>query len=356
MSPTVVAVTVGERTATEILIGPAVSAGEIVPARESRNMAVILTQPGRARTVADNIAESLEVPALVIELPDRDEAKTWTVVAGIQEQLAAMQLGRGDTVIGVGGGAVTDVAGFVAATWLRGVEAVYVPTTLLGAVDAAVGGKTGINLGGKNLVGAFAHPTRVTVDTDLLDELPIEIKREGWAEAIKTGFVGDASLVSLFETFGEAVPTYELVERSLRVKAAVVSEDFKEAGRRAILNFGHTIGHGVEFAAHMSHGHAVSVGMVAAATISKQTYGWDYPMADVLTSLGLPVNADAEWSEVERLVYLDKKRDDQGLRMVLLADIADPRIDYVTADAVHIGMAGIGLEAPNMAADSEKNA
>lgn len=336
-------VTASGRVATEILVGPALIDEPVLPARSGREQVVILTQPGTPRALAERVAARLDEQHTILELPDRDEAKRWEVVAELYESLAGMWVGRHDTIVGIGGGALTDVAGFVAATWLRGIEAVYVPTTMLAAVDAAIGGKTGINLAGKNLVGAFAHPARVVVDTDVLDALPRPIKREGWAEAIKTGFIADPALVELFVASPEDPPTEEIVRRSIAIKADVVSEDFTETGRRIILNFGHTIGHAVEMVQGISHGEAVSIGMVAAAELSRNKFGFDFPVKATLASLGLPVAAEADLKAVEHLVWLDKKRDSTGLQMVLLAEIGVPQIVHVTVDDLALGLAAIGL-------------
>lgn len=329
--------------ATEIVAGPGLTRQPVLPDRPGRHQVVVFTQPGTPRLIADGVAARLGVEHTVIELPDRDVAKRWGLVAELYESLAQRGMGRHDTIIGIGGGALTDVAGFVASTWLRGIEAVYVPTTVLGAIDAAIGGKTGINLAGKNLVGTFTHPGRVVVDTDILDALPVGLKREGWAEAIKAGFIADPELVALFEQFPENPPMVEVVDRAIAVKVDVVNRDFREAGQRMILNFGHTIGHGVEIAEGLSHGEAVAIGMVAAAELSTRKYGFDYPMSDVLGSMGLPVFSTADRSRVEELIWLDKKRDAKGLKMVLLDAVGSPRIDYVTQDEVAGGLAAIGL-------------
>ena len=329
--------------ATEVVAGPGLAAQPVLPDRSGRHQVVVLTQPGTPRMIADGVAATLEVEHTIVELPDRDGAKRWELVAELYESLARLGVGRHDTIVGVGGGALTDVAGFVASTWLRGIEAVYVPTTVLGAIDAAIGGKTGINLAGKNLVGTFTHPARVVVDTDVLDALPVGIKREGWAEAIKAGFIADPDLVSLFEQFPENPPMGEIVDRAIAVKVDVVNGDFRETGQRMILNFGHTIGHGVEIAQGISHGEAVAIGIVAAADLSRRKYGFDYPMRDVLSALGLPVSSTADRRQVEELIWLDKKRDANGLKMVLLEDVGSPRIDYVTPDEVALGLAAIGL-------------
>jgi 3-dehydroquinate synthase len=329
--------------ATEVVVGPGLAAQPVIPDRAGRRQVVVLTQPGTPRIIADGVASRLGIEHTIVELPDRDGAKRWELVAELYESLARLGVGRQDTIVGVGGGALTDVAGFVASTWLRGIEAVYVPTTVLGAIDAAIGGKTGINLAGKNLVGTFTHPARVVVDTDLLDALPVGIKREGWAEAIKAGFIADPDLVLLFEQFPENPPMVEVVERAIAVKVDVVNTDFRESGQRMILNFGHTIGHGVEIAQGISHGEAVAIGMVAAADLSWRKYGFEYPMRDVLSALGLPVASTADRRRVEELIWLDKKRDAKGLKMVLLEAVGSPRIDYVSGDEVGAGLDAIGL-------------
>ncbi len=179
--------------------------------------------------------EGLREAGLAAELrvlPDGEAAKTLAVAEGVYEWLAGLGLTRADTVLGVGGGSLTDLAGFVAATFLRGVEAVYVPTTLVGAVDAAIGGKTGVNLGAKNLVGAFQHPARVVIDADLLDALPLGLRRDGAAEALKAGLIGDPDLVGLYERDGLEADPAEVVRRAVAVKAAVVGRDFREEGER----------------------------------------------------------------------------------------------------------------------------
>ncbi len=327
-------------SASEVLVGPGLPPAGLLPERPGRQRVAVFTQPGAA-SVADRVAGAVAAAGLAVdarELPDGEAAKTLAVVEDAYRWLAGLGLHRDDTVVAVGGGSLTDVAGFVAATYLRGIEAVYVPTTLLGAVDAAIGGKTGVNLDGKNLVGAFRHPARVVVDTDVLEELPPPLWREGAAEALKAGLIGDPALVDLLERDGPAAPVGEIVRRAVAVKAAVVAEDFTEAGRRAILNYGHTIGHAVEVAAGLSHGEAVAVGMVAAGAASQVACG--FPHRDrqdaIIAALGLPVTVSTERSEVDRLLALDKKRDARGLRMVLLKEVGDPLVSHVdraTVDA-----------------------
>ena len=192
------------------------------------------------------------------------------------------------------------------------------PTTLLGAVDAAIGGKSGINLGGKNLVGAFHLPTRVVIDLDVLEQLPPSLRLEGIAEALKAGYLGDADLVSLLQQSDP--PLAEVVRRAVAVKVGIVNSDFREGDQRAFLNFGHTIGHALEILAPMPHGLAVAVGMVAAATVSAARYGFDSRgLVETVFGLGLPVAASGiAPGPALGLIRKDKKRTSEGVRMVLL--------------------------------------
>jgi len=248
-------------------------------------------------------------------------------------------------VVGVGGGALTDLAGFVAATYLRGVSAAYLPTTLLGSVDAAIGGKTGVNVGGKNLAGVFKHPARVIIDLNILEQLPVALLREGAAEAVKAGFISDPVIVDEYESRGVAASLDTVVPAAIAVKVGAVSEDFREQGRRAILNYGHTIGHAIEVAGSISHGDAVAIGMVAAGRISEIMLG--FPQAErqrrIIAGIGLPVVAPpVDGAEVAMLMGRDKKRDAGGIRMVLLEDFGKPLVQHVDADLIEEGLAAIG--------------
>jgi 3-dehydroquinate synthase len=338
-------VLIGE--ASEVLIGHGVlEEADLLPAREGRRRAAVLTQPGAAsygRRAARRLRrEGLDAQVRV--LPDREEAKTWQVAADVYDWLAELGMTRDDTVVGVGGGAVTDLAGFVAATYMRGIEAVHVPTTLLGAVDAAIGGKTGLNLRGKNLVGAFWQPSRVLIDLSLLADLPTELRREGLAEALKAGLVGDPELVEIFRAEGEAAPLEDVVVRAVRVKARVVGEDFREEGRRAVLNYGHTIGHALEIAGQLSHGEAVAVGMVAAGAASEQQVGFQEAAIQeaLIAELGLPTRVQIlDPTAVRGLLGLDKKRTENGLRMVLLRAVGDPVVEPVGAATVDAALEAV---------------
>lgn len=320
-------------------------APRLLPERDGREAVAFLFQPGVPAMIAKNLAADIGLRGILHQLPDRDTAKDLGVLGGVYDVLAEHNLGRHDTVVGVGGGAATDLAGFAAATWLRGVESVLVPTTLLAAVDAAIGGKTGINRNGKNLVGAFWMPSRVFVDLEVLGGLDDELLREGAAEVVKAGLLADPDILAEYESKGLGADLEVVVPRAIRVKADVVGADPRESDRRAILNFGHTIGHAVELLAPMAHGHAVSVGMVAAAVISNHRYGFDHRwLTDLLFGLGLPIaSAGLSLGAAMDLVARDKKRTSDGVRMVLLRSVGDPVVELVEQDEIEMGMRSVGL-------------
>ena len=243
---------------------------------------------------------------LLAEIPDAEAGKRVEVAAFCWQVLGQADFTRSDAVIGFGGGAVTDLAGFVAATWLRGVRLVQVPTTVLGMVDAAVGGKTGINTAeGKNLVGAFYAPRAVVADLDTLDSLPRNEILAGFAEVVKCGFIADPEILDIIEADVDRAtdprtPEFRrLVELSIGIKARVVGEDFTEQGLREILNYGHTLGHAIEHAERYQwrHGAAVAVGMMFAAELARLSGRLSDEVADrhrsILESLSLPVELPA---------------------------------------------------------------
>jgi 3-dehydroquinate synthase len=277
----------------------------------------------------------------VAEVPAGEAAKDIGVAAALWSRLAASRITRGDAIVGVGGGATTDLAGFVAATWLRGVRVVLVPTTLLAMTDAAVGGKTAVDIPeGKNLVGAFHPPAGVLADLAALETLPREEYVSGLAEVIKAGFIADPVILELIEADpdGAVVPhgrhARELVERTVRMKAGVVSADLRESGRREILNYGHTLGHAIERVENyqIRHGEAVAIGMVYAAEVARQMGRLDQVTAGrhrrVLKAVGLPTTYQAGvWGELRDAMTVDKKARGARLRMVLLDGLARPAVD-----------------------------
>lgn len=311
----------------------------------AERVAVIASEPLRA--LAERVGALAEGRAVtVITVPDAEAAKTPSVLSECWDRLAADGFTRSDVVVGVGGGSATDLAGFVAASWLRGVRYVSVPTSVLGMVDAAVGGKTGINLSaGKNLVGAFYEPVVVLADLALLEGLPPAEVASGLAEVVKCGFIADRAILDLcLADLGAATDVTsdafaELVTRAVAVKAEVVAADFKErtsagdrVGREA-LNYGHTLGHAIEAREHyrLRHGQAISIGMVWMAEVSRRLVGLDDDTAamhaHLLGELGLPLTYEADaYPELRRLMSLDKKARGSSLRLVALAEQGRPVI------------------------------
>jgi 3-dehydroquinate synthase len=299
----------------------------------------VLCQPG-SEPVARGLTDQVYV------LPDGEAAKTLTTVEGTVVALAADGLRRDSAIVAVGGGALLDAAGFIAAVYLRGIEARYLPTTLLGAVDASIGGKNGINVAGKNLVGTFTHPSDVVVDLDVIGAIPHPLFVEGMAEIIKAGAIADPELLDAIVENGTDTDLDLLVSRSISVKSDVVDADFTEQDRRAILNFGHTIGHAVEFLAGWSHGHSVAVGMVAACAASARATGFDGTdrIVAALERTGLPIAAPhLDRDAVVDLVAKDKKADAEGLRMVLLEDIGRPLVSHVDSATLDAALAATGI-------------
>jgi 3-dehydroquinate synthase len=302
---------------------------------------VLVIHPQALRTTGKAVCDGLGAQgfsAFLAEVPDGEEAKSAGAAASLWSVLGTSGLTRSDAIVGVGGGTVTDLAGFVAATWLRGVAVVQVPTTLLAMVDAAVGGKTGINTAeGKNLVGAFHSPAGVLCDLSMLKTLPPEELASGMAEVIKCGFIADPVILDLVEADPRGVTRWdgpavrELVERSILVKARVVTQDPKESSLREILNYGHTFAHAVEQVESYSwrHGAAVSVGMVYAAELARLTGRLDEALVDrhrsVLGSVGLPTSYRADrWPELYAAMRRDKKSRGSLLRFVVLDALAEP--------------------------------
>ena len=203
-----------------------------------------------------------------------------------------------------------------------------------------------MNVDGKNMAGVFAHPEAVLIDLDILDQLPLSLKREGAAEALKVGFIDDMDIVEAYEASGLDVDSETIVNRSVAVKVAVVSEDFKERGGRAILNYGHTIGHAIETSTGRSHAESVSIGTVAAGAASRSMFGFDGEerQRSVLAGVGLPIDApDADPASVRSMMERDKKRDAKGLRMVLLKDFGSPEVVHADDATVRAAFEGIGL-------------
>jgi 3-dehydroquinate synthase len=338
---------------------------ELLPALPGAEAAAVVA-PRPVAAVAERVGRALGRRGLAVhhlEVPVGEQAKRLEVVAGLYQRLAAVPTRRADPVVAVGGGATTDVAGFAAATWLRGVPLVNVPTTVLGMVDAAVGGKTGVDLdAGKNLVGAFHQPVAVVADLDTLAGLPVAEVRSGLAEVAKAGLAGDPALAeALHRSAGRAVAAdpdalAPLVEGAVRVKAAVVAADEHDNGPagsgsvdrrptgpgqpapgapvgRLVLNYGHTLGHALERLAGyhgLRHGEAVALGMVFAARVA-EAIGLAGPglaagHVRLLAALGLPVGGvRLDPDRVLAAMATDKKHRG-GLRLVLLRGPGRPEV------------------------------
>lgn len=293
--------------------------------------------------IARSVCGELERAGFAVHplaVPDGEAAKTAQVAAQLWTRLGEAGFTRTDAVVGMGGGATTDLAGFVAATWLRGVRVVQVPSTLLGMVDAAVGGKTAIDTAqGKNLVGAFHPPAGVLCELGTLATVPRGDYVAGLAEVIKAGFIADPVILELIESDPRAARapdgphTTRLIERAVRVKADVVAADLRESGRREFLNYGHTLGHAIERAEayRFRHGDAVAVGLAYAAEVGRLAGTLDTATAArhtaVCAAVGLPTRYAADaWPDLRATMRVDKKARGARLRFVVLDGLARPRI------------------------------
>ncbi|MFD5563607.1 3-dehydroquinate synthase [Kitasatospora griseola] len=322
----------------EVLIGHQLL-GELAPLIGPQAKRVAIIHPESLEATGEAIREDLVdqgYEAIVLQVPNAEDAKSVEVAAYCWSVLGQTGFTRSDVIIGLGGGSTTDLAGFVAATWLRGVRWISVPTTLLGMVDAAVGGKTGINIAeGKNMVGAFHSPAGVLADLGTLETLGKHDYVSGLAEVIKAGFIADPVILDLIEqdpaaaTTPSGPHTLELIRRAIQVKADVVSGDLKESGRREILNYGHTLGHAIERNERYKwrHGAAISIGMVFAAELGRLAGRLDDATADrhrtVLASVGLPLSYRADaWPKLLDAMKIDKKSRGDLLRFIVLDGLA----------------------------------
>jgi 3-dehydroquinate synthase len=325
----------------DVLVGTGLDEriGELLGPKVAKVL-VVHAPPLAARAAALRERLSGRYEVLLAEVPDAESAKRVEVAAFCWQIMGQTDFTRTDAVIGFGGGATTDLAGFVAATWLRGVRLLQVPTSVAGMVDAAIGGKAGINTAeGKNLVGAFYAPAGVIVDLALLDTLPRNEIIAGFAEIVKAGFIAEPEILDIIEADPQAAidPTTpqfrRAVELAIALKARVVGEDFTEQGLREILNYGHTLGHAIEHAERYRwrHGAAVSVGMVFAAELSRLTRSLPDAVVDrhrsILTSLGLPITYPAaRWKTLLATMQRDKKSRAGMLRFIVLDDLARPTV------------------------------
>jgi 3-dehydroquinate synthase len=342
-------ITVEGTAAYEVVIGRNLL--DQVPSMLIGAKKVMIVHPVGLSVSAEALRDSLigsGFDVVLAGVPDSEDAKRIEVAAFCWGILGKSEFSRTDMIIGFGGGAITDLAGFVAATWLRGVGIVQIPTTVLAMVDAAIGGKTGVNTAeGKNLVGVFHSPSGVLVDLETLSSLARNELVAGFAEIIKCGFISDTQILDLVEkniqeaTDSSSVLFLELVTRAIKVKAIVVAEDFREEGLRETLNYGHTLGHAIELAERYKwrHGAAVSIGMVFAAELARLNGRLSMAEVqrhrDILASLGLPVSYPADkWPQLLANMRIDKKARAGSLRFIVLDEIGKPRIMHAPTDEI----------------------
>jgi 3-dehydroquinate synthase len=294
----------------------------------------------------------------VFQVPDGEDGKSIATLNRVWNWLGAAGFTRSDLIIGIGGGAITDLAGFAAASWLRGLDWVAVPTSLAGMVDASVGGKTGINSDyGKNLIGAFHSPIEVIIDTDFLTSLSDRDFSAGMAEVIKCGFIADRKILDLAASHtiesARSNPEVisELIQRAVTVKAQVVSADFKESFAREALNYGHTLGHAIEIYSkyQLRHGEAVAIGLVYAAELARARGLITAEELDlhrtILSGYQLPIAFDREaWQKLAPLLALDKKARGNTIRFVALSGIGSTvRLEDLTSSELDVAYERISL-------------
>jgi 3-dehydroquinate synthase len=329
--------------AYEVFVGREILAEVLNHLADASRIAVI--HPKSMQHIAGQLRQKLSnVESISIEVPDAEQAKTSSVLEYCWMALGKAGFTRNDMIISIGGGATTDLSGFVAATWLRGVRVIHIPTTLLAMVDAAVGGKTGINTSeGKNLVGAIHSPVAVICDLNFLDSQTPEDYVSGLAEVIKCGFIKDEGILELIESdiAGAKNPNWEfapdVIARSIQVKADVVGKDLREtlgtSAGREILNYGHTFGHAVERCESYSwrHGNAVSVGMMFVAYLANLAGKLDQSVVDrhksILSGVGLPVTYNrGSFTQLHDAMRIDKKSRGSNLRFIILDRVGSPAI------------------------------
>jgi 3-dehydroquinate synthase len=339
----------------EVRVEPNLDLGQVVSDALEPGTGAILTDSTVGPLYAASVSEALEragwILSEVVTVPAGEGSKSLSIYERIVRRLAATRTPRDSTLFALGGGVIGDLGGFVASSYMRGIDFVQLPTTLLAMVDSSVGGKVGLDLPeGKNLVGAFLQPRLVATNLNWLDTLPPREISHGLAEVVKMGLLAGGAFFKDLKCVAEARAGHKealrtLILHSVRFKAAVVTEDEREAGLRAILNYGHTLGHGLEVAAEydLPHGEAIAAGMLAAARLGSEKFGTDLlgTHEDLIRAAGLPLKvATANIGTVLRAMGRDKKRRSSDevhtYRFILLRDIGSPERDVpVTAAEVH---------------------
>lgn len=335
----------GERS-YDILVGHALlpRLGEFISSRAASRRAVIVTHPSINRLYGKTLSENLQQQgwqALTLEVPEGEAYKSLQQAEKLYDRLIEFNCGRESLLIALGGGVIGDLTGFVAATWLRGVPYIQVPTTLLSQVDSSVGGKTAVNHPrGKNLIGAFYQPKLVLIDLETLKSLPMEEFRAGMAEIIKYGVIEDPELFAFLEQNTQKILAQDsqclqhIIETSCSIKARVVEKDEKENRFRMVLNFGHTLGHAIEALTHYSrfkHGEAVAIGMAFAARLSSYQGKCGDETVNRIEALiekcGLPTRLPEFLpQQYIETMYLDKKAADMKIRFILVKELGSVEI------------------------------
>lgn len=268
-------------------------------------------------------------------LPVGEDSKSWATVQHIIDYLLEHQWHRNDILIGVGGGVITDIVGFVASIYKRGIAFGFFPTTILAMVDAAIGGKNGINIGAfKNMIGTITQPEFIAYDYDFLDTLPQQEWQNGFAEVIKHALIKDEVMFEalkvhqLVDYQQDKSLLHQLIAENVNIKADVIVADPYEKGERKLLNFGHTLAHAIEKDNHLPHGYAVSIGMVFASKISRQLLGFKDvdSVVDILQCYCLPTILNFDKKQLLEYFKLDKKSEDDGVQYILLQDIGHAQI------------------------------
>lgn len=317
--------------------------GRYIREINSGTKAAVISDSNVAPLYAQTVLKSLEAEgfeASLFTFPAGEESKKLTTISQIYSHLAENGLKREDIIVALGGGVTGDMAGFAAATYLRGIDYAGIPTSLLAQIDSSVGGKTGVDLEyGKNLVGAFWQPRLVLCDTDTLSTLPEDYFADGMAEAVKYGCIKNSRLFYRLKNEHAKDFLPELIYTCLEIKAEIVEADEREAGERVLLNFGHTIGHALELYynySRLSHGQAVGLGMIYAALAGERAGltkpGTSQEIVDCLKKYNLPVSDEAPPENLINLCLTDKKRTKGAIKLVLLKEIGSSFAHKVDID------------------------
>ena len=296
----------------------------------------ILTDDGVPAQYAETVAGQCREPH-IHTVAHGEGSKSFAVFEELLTQMLELGFTRGDCVCSVGGGVVGDLGGFTAACYMRGIDFYNIPTTILSQVDSSIGGKTAVNLGGvKNIVGAFWQPRKVLIDPDTLDTLSDRQKSSGLAEAVKAGLIADPVLFAMFEDYaagGAPLDLEKVIAASLMVKKNVVEQDERESGVRKILNFGHTIGHGIESVTGLLHGECVAMGMIPMCSPAVRSR-----LIPVLGALRLPARVHADPAEVYKAVLHDKKMGDGFVSIVSVDTVGGYKIQKVDPAVLRYGI------------------